>query len=293
VSHQPTVSVVVPHYEDLAGLEFCLAALARQTYPGSKIQIIVSDNASPAGEAAVKRVVAGRAVLVIANERGAGPARNVGVEAASGEILAFTDADCVPEPGWLLSGVAALDEYDVVGGRVAVLVDDKEHITAAEAFEQEFGFENDRYVAKKGFSVTANLFCRRSLFQQVGGFRTGVSEDYDWCARAVKAGFRIGYADTAVVGHPARKTWAALVSKWRRINSETFALMSEGRFGKARWLLRTWALPLSAIVQTPRVLTSRRNPRLSQRMLALLTLYRLRLWRFGHSHRILTGRDGR
>lgn len=286
----PTVSVIVPHYEDLASLDKCLAALGQQTYPADRVEIVVSDNMSASGEEAVRGVIGGRASLVLATERGAGPARNAGVAASAKEVLAFTDADCLPEPGWIEAGIRALEQHDFVGGRVVVLVEDEDRMTPAEAFEREFAFENDLYVEKKGFSVTANLFCRRSVFDRVGGFRNGLSEDYDWCQRATQAGFRIGYAPDAVVGHPARKDWPAIVKKWRRLNAETFTLFSERRFGRVKWLVRTWALPLSAVAHTPRVLTSRRIPKASQRLSALSMLYRLRLWRFFHSHAVIAAR---
>ncbi len=82
--------------------------MAAQTYPRDGFEIIVADNASPEGEAAIAALIAGRAELTIVAERGAGAARNGGAAKARGEILAFTDCDCVPEPRWLEAGVAAL-----------------------------------------------------------------------------------------------------------------------------------------------------------------------------------------
>jgi glycosyltransferase involved in cell wall biosynthesis len=102
------VSVIMPHYEDLDGLRKCLAALDAQTYPRHDFEIVVGDNGSPSGPDNVANVIAGRARLVTIGERGAGPARNGAVAASSGEILAFTDSDCVPEPQWLSAGLAAL-----------------------------------------------------------------------------------------------------------------------------------------------------------------------------------------
>lgn len=281
------VSVVVPHYHDLKSLGLCLDALSNQTFPRERFEIIVADNASPEEREAIATVIDGRAQLVTVEERGAGPARNGGVLAASGEILAFTDCDCVPAPGWLAAGLAALERYDVVGGAMEVLTDDPP--SPSEAFEREFAFDNKAYVERKGFTVTANLFCRRRVFDAVGGFRVGVSEDFDWCARATALGFKLGYAPQAVVGHPARRNWEELVKKWRRLNRETYALYSGTGAGRMRWLVRSLALPLSAVAHTPRVLLSRSLRGPGERLGALAVLYRLRVWRCWDSLRVAVG----
>lgn len=275
----PRASVIVPHYNDLASLDRCLSALQAQTYPADRFEVIVADNGSPAGPEAVERAIAGRARLVTVSERGAGPARNGGVAVAGGDVLAFTDADCIPSPDWLRQGVAALEHSDFVGGGMQVLVDDERSITGAEAFELVFAFDNQVYVERKAFTVTANLFCPASLFRQVGGFRVGVSEDLEWSHRARDAGFRIGYAPEALVAHPARRDWRELTTKWRRLNHETYGIVAARPQGKLRWLARSLVLPLSAIAHTPRVLTSPRLHSTQQKLSALATLYRLRAWR--------------
>src|ERR1700744_2418554 len=99
------VSIIIPHYNDPLALDHCLAALQRQSFPMADREIIVAANGSPQGEAAIRKLIAGRAHLVTVLQKGAGPARNGGVAASSGEILAFTDADCQPEPQWLENGV--------------------------------------------------------------------------------------------------------------------------------------------------------------------------------------------
>jgi GT2 family glycosyltransferase len=290
VSPPPTVSVVVPHYNDLRGLDMCLATLAGQTYPHDRYEIVVADNASPQGEAEVAKVIAGRARLVVVMEKGAGPARNGGVEAATGEILAFTDSDCQVEPEWLAEGVAALANYDFVGGRVRVLVDDPRRMTPAEAFERVFAFDFKSYITRKGFTGSGNLFCRRTLFDTVGGFRPAVSEDVEWSHRARAAGFVLGYAPRAVIGHPARRSWDELRRKWRRMNSESFALFGQRRGGKLIWLARSLALPASAMAHTPKVLLSPELDTFGQRWAALATLYRIRAWRMIDALSLLAGR---
>jgi len=275
------VSVVIPHYNDLAGLDLCLDDLARQTYPIH--EIIVADNNSPAGPEAVAAAVRGRARLVTVLDKGAGPARNGGVRAATGEVLAFIDSDCRPEPDWIRGGVAALADWDLVGGQVKVLVADSSAMTPTEAFEMVFAFNNARYVETLGFTVSANLFCPRTLFDDVGGFGVGVSEDVDWCRRAVARGYRLGYAAGAAVGHPARRTWPELIRKWSRTNQEGFILLSRSRHGRWRFLLRALLLPPSILVHAPRVFLSRKLPSMRDRLSAAGVLARLRLWRLGNS----------
>ena len=282
------VSVIVPHYNDLEGLDICLAALARQTFPRERREIVVADNASPQGLEAVEKIVGGRARVVAVKERGAGPARNGGVAASRGEILAFIDSDCRAGPAWLEEGLKALQHCDIAGGSVEVLVKDANKMTAAEAFERVFAFNMERYVTQKGFVGSGNLFCRRVVFDAVGPFGTGVSEDVDWSHRASAKAFRIGYAPLAAVGHPARRSWDELKGKWSRINAETYALVMRRRFGCLSWLSTFLLLPASALAHTPRVLTAD-HLNWRQKWLALGMLYRLRLWRMLDYGRLLFG----
>lgn len=276
----PRVSVVVPHYNDPAGLALCLASLTAQTLPRDQFEIVVADNDSPIGAEAVERAIAGRARMTVVTEKGAGPARNGGVAMATGEILAFIDSDCVAEPEWLVEGLRALADHDFVGGRVKVSAADPARPTPSEAFEAVFAFNFQDYIERKGFTGSGNMFVPRRIFDAVGGFRKGVSEDIEWSHRARGMGYRLGYASAAVISHPGRRTWRELVAKNRRINQEMFLLARERRGGRLRYLARTWALPPSAILHTPRVITSAALPDWGARRRALVTLYRLRLWRF-------------
>lgn len=287
----PTVSVVIPHYRDLRGLELCLNALAEQTLPKDDFEIIVADNASPEGAAAVTEVIKDRARLVTVSEKGAGPARNGGVAVSEGQILAFVDSDCVPHPDWLKQGLRALAKYDFIGGRVVVLVDDLNAMTDAEAFERVFAFDFKTYITRKGFTGAGNLFCSRAVFDHVGTFRAGVSEDLEWSHRARAKGYSLGYAPEAIVGHPARRTWQELRAKWLRVNAETYALYLERPAGRLKWFVRSLALPASAIAHSPKVFTSDQLGTTRQRMQAFSMLFRLRSWRLAHAIALLIGRE--
>lgn len=284
---EPDVTVVVPHYADYDRLDRCLTAVRCQDFDG-RVEVIVADNASPDPDRVVA-AVAGRARIVVATDKGAGPARNAGVAAARAPRLAFTDSDCMPERGWLAAGLAALaigGGDAVIGGRMTVLTGSPR--TGAEGFETVFAFDNRAYVEIKGFTVTANLFATADLFARVGPFRTGLSEDVDWSWRARTIGARIVYAAGAVVGHPARRNWAELAHKWRRLTHETY-LLDRGRGKSAAWVVaRTWAM----LAETPRALVRvARSPLLvpSERAAAAATLVRLRLFRFVLSHRVALG----
>jgi GT2 family glycosyltransferase len=286
MTDRPTVSVIVPHYRDFEHLDICLTSLTAQTYPAELVEVIVGDNASPEGLARVREIAAGRAQVVLVEERGAGPARNGAAAQAKGEVLAFIDSDCVAEPQWLEEGVRALARYDFVGGQVKVLVDDEAHMTPVEAWERVFAFDCRTYVERKGFSVTANLFCPRRLFDTVGGFRVGVSEDVDWSLRARAHGFRLGYAPNATVGHPARRTWAELIRKWRRLNEEAYGLRAGQPVRRLRWALAGLLMPASALAHTPKVL-AHRGLTLGQRLGALRVLYAIRFWRLTDTFRVV------
>lgn len=285
----PRISVIVPHYNDLERLDACLAALEAQSLPRDTFEVIVADNRSPVGVDEVTRLVGKRGRVIDAPIAGAGMARNSGVDYARAAILAFTDCDCVPEPHWLEQGVAALESADFVGGRMKVLVENPAHMSGAEAFEAVFAFDNRGYVLREHFTVTANLFCPRDLFHKIGPFRTEVSEDKEWCLRARAMGHRIGYAEKAVVGHPARADYVQLKGKWKRMASESYALFRQNGGSRLRWLGRTWMLPLSILAHSPRVLASKELPDMAARLRALVTLVRIRLWRFREGHRQVFG----
>jgi GT2 family glycosyltransferase len=285
----PTVSIIVPHFNDLAGLDRCLAALEAQTYPRDDFAIIVADNASPQGLDAVDAVIAGRARLILAPERGAGPARNAGVAASATRLLAFIDSDCVAEPQWLDAGLAALDRYDFCGGPVHVLIDDPSPWTPEQAFEMVFAFDNESYVRDKGFTGSGNLFTRRDVFDAVGGFRVGMSEDLEWSHRATAKGYRLGFVRDAAIGHPARRDWSELRRKWLRIHAELYALKPPTRVNRLRWLAKTWAMPLSIAAHTPRIWAHPKLGTIANRWAALRGLVRLRMWRWWDGHRLVFG----
>lgn len=286
------LSVVVPHYNDLDNLQRCVGLLRAQTLDPQDFEIIIADNGSAAGLEAVKAAAGPHARVIDAPERGAGPARNAGVAASQGAVLAFVDSDCRPKPDWLEQGLAALAaaDTDIVGGRVDAVAADPANPTPVEAFEMVTAFPMHDYLKRKSFVGSGNLFVTREIFVKVGPFRSTVAEDMDWCHRAVALGYRISYADDAAVAHPARADWAELVRKWRRTTSETFALTTERPLGHVRWLLRCFVVLASIGPHSIKMLTTPKLPHMNARLGAVATLARIRIFRFFRGLGLLFGR---
>jgi glycosyltransferase involved in cell wall biosynthesis len=230
---RPFVSVIIPAFGNRETLARCLAALERQTWPAEWYEVIVVDNGSPEDLSAVVSGAAG-ARLEAEPRPGSYAARNRGVAAARGNVFAFTDSDCIPEPGWIERGVAALaacPEPCFAAGRVDMFARDPAHPTAAEHYDLVvMNFRQESNVAERGFGATANLFARAGDFRRVGPFDDQLLSggDLEWGRRALALGFRGLYADDARVRHPARRTMAETLARAARLVGGTHRLGARG-----------------------------------------------------------------
>lgn len=234
-----TVGVVIPVYDDWHGLQRCLHALARQTYPRELLRLRVVNNGSsdwPADPAFPL------AVEVFHHRRpGSYGARNRAARGWGVDVLAFTDADCEPTPQWIEQGVCALLAADntvvLAAGRIVLAVQSASSPTAAEQLDQILGFDQERTVRRAGFGVTANLFVPQQVFTALDGFvaHTRSGGDRDFCQRARLIGVPVVYAPLAVIAHPARD-WQALVLKQRRIVGGRLALSANTLLGSLQVL---------------------------------------------------------
>lgn len=208
-----SVSIIVPTYRD-EGLHECVQSLLAQDYPGN-LEILVVNN-DPDHPVALPDP---RVRVIEEAVPGSYAARNSGLDAATGEIVAFTDSDCIAEPDWISKAVAAIDATgaDRIAGEVR-LFRTRDFPSLAEMYEISTGF-NQRRNASNGVSVTANLVATRNVFSHVGKFDSGLLSggDIEWNQRATRAGYSIVYAPDAIVLHPARATVAELMRKARRI----------------------------------------------------------------------------
>ncbi len=275
------VAIIIPHYNDTERLLRCLTTLMPLVSAHNEdIDVVVVDNASTHSLEAVRAAYPDLR-LVTEPRKGAAEARNRGARETTAPYLFFLDADCVPHANWLETALKVRSRADAVGGRISVFDETPAPRSGAEAFETVFAFDNRGYVEKKGFSVTANLLTRRDVFDDVGDFVPGLSEDLDWCRRATAKGYTLVYEDTLHVGHPTRSDWAALRHKWQRINAESFGLIGNGPAARFKWGLRGLAMLPSILVHCARILTAQQLCGAREKAVALATLVRLRTLRCG------------
>lgn len=232
----PAVSVIVPiRRGELTDLPTLLHCLRRQSLGAELIETILVDN-NDRPLLPPKHHGLPRTRWVYHAGSGSYSARNAGSAIASGGILAFTDADCIPSEGWLEACVQDLQSR----GSSAVIAGAIVTTTATgwsnphEDYDRAMHHRQAAYV-REGFGATANLAMHRSLFERIGQFddRFLSGADRDWCARARAGGAQVYLNRDAVVFHPARRSFRELCLKNRRgVGGETARLRKAG-FGPA------------------------------------------------------------
>ena len=211
------VSVIIPVFNDSEGLQKCLEALENQTYPQDLYEVIVVDNGSDESIEGIvnqfKRVLA-----TYESTPGSYAARNKGISLAKGEVLAFTDSDCIPAYNWLETGVQNLlsvPNCGLVAGKINMFFKDPAYPTAVELYDSITYLDQKRYVEEYKFGATANLFTSKKVFQKVGLFNDKLKSwgDKEWGNRVFSWDYTLNYADDCCVAHPARYSLNNLCKK--------------------------------------------------------------------------------
>lgn len=215
----PQFSVIVPVWNGRDSIARCLQALAAQTYPRDRFEVIVVDNGSDDGTAEVARGFDDVTVLS-ETKPGSYAARNHGLAQARGEYVFFTDADCIPRPNWIEAGAAAAQRHPdagVIAGPVELFREGPGGAMCAQ-YERMFSFRQSQTITE-GRCTTANWLCRRSIMQSLGGFNDELRSGGDWefSQRITRAGYAPAYAEDMAVDHPVRATLSDLVRKRRRV----------------------------------------------------------------------------
>jgi GT2 family glycosyltransferase len=210
----PRVSVVVCAYNAADTLDECLASLMDVRYPDYEV-ILVNDGSRDATGVIGRRYPKVR-VIDIPNG-GLSAARNVGMHAADGEIVAYTDADVRVDPDWLTYLVQPFLTGDYIGSGGPNIVPPDDDWVAQCVARAPGGPTHvllDDRVAEH--VPGCNMAFRREALMAVGGFNPvylRAGDDVDACWRLQAAGGRIGFAPSALVWHHHRSTIKAY---WRQ-----------------------------------------------------------------------------
>ncbi|WP_282947094.1 glycosyltransferase family A protein [Cellulomonas endometrii] len=197
------LTVVIAAFDAEATLAEQLDALAAQCVPFAW-EVVVADNGSTDGTAALARSYAGRLRLRVVDASaipGAGAARNVGVSVAHAPLVAFCDADDVVGDGWLLAMRAALREHAFVAGRFEGARLNSPAALRSRTLPQQHGLQESRHLPGLLAAGAGNMGIRADVFRAVGGFdpRCLYLEDTDLCWRVQLAGVPLTWAPDAVL----------------------------------------------------------------------------------------------
>lgn len=255
MSPNPRVSVVIPVYNDPAGVEATLRSLADQTYAEHDFEVVVVDNNSTDDTADVARLACEPHAnwrVVVETTPGSYAARNAGIAASDGDIVAFVDADMTVDEDWLDGVVSAMgDDVDYLACDVD-LGPAGPGESLATRYQRRTAFPIRKDVEERGFAPTCCLVVRRRLFDRVGTFDETMqsSGDKEFGNRVRDAGIRLRFAPNLVMHHPPRTSVRALVKKARRIGRGRYQLRRrhDGRYGHPMLLVLN---PLAYTPPTP------------------------------------------
>jgi glycosyltransferase involved in cell wall biosynthesis len=271
------VSVIAPVFNDVKGLTKLLDALDHQTFD-EPFEVLIADNGSSDDPAAVVDQHA-RARLLHETRQSSYAARNKAAGEARGEIYAFIDSDCLPAPDWLERGVTHLREAGrkaFIGGRVDIYLEHDGAPRPFEIYEMGHAFNQKAYMEDGRYSGAGNLFIYADAFHEIGRFNDTMisSGDREFGQRAHDRGLTGVYADDAVVGHPARATFAEHRKKVARLqhgNAQHRKVRGE-RFGLIGFV-RMLRPPVRSTAKDLRRLPERRIDRRLTFIAATLTLH--------------------
>ena len=207
------VSVVVPTYNRKEILMECLISLFNQTYPKDKYEIIVVNDGSTDGTEEVLKEYAKKAPCIFKwfsqENKGPSAARNLGIEHAKGEIICFTDDDCIADEKWIENLVKEFTNEKVggVGGEIVAY--------NPKTLVEKYGISFDQRNVSKVSLITGNCAYKKKVFEEVGLFDTKLKglEDIDFGIRVKMKGYELNFAPDAIVFHRHYNTLRSLIKR--------------------------------------------------------------------------------
>jgi GT2 family glycosyltransferase len=209
----PRVSVVVATYNAERTLDDCLGSLEKLNYPDYEV-IVVNDGSTDGSGDIIERYPFR---TITTHNQGVSAARNEGLRAASGEIIAYIDSDARADPDWLSYLAATFLESDYVGVGGPNLVPPEDGWLAKCVYRAPGGPTQVMLDDRSAEHIPGcNMAFRKSALEEIDGFDpifTRAADDVDICWRLLERGYRIGFNPSAVVWHHRRPSVRAY---WRQ-----------------------------------------------------------------------------
>ena len=215
------ISVIIPAYNSEKTIVNTIEALIKQNYPKKNYEILVVDDGSTdATRNVVKKIKKVR--LIKQNHNGPAAARNLGAKKSRGDILLFTDADCIPDKNWIKEMTMPFKNSNIVGvsGTYKTLNKNK-FMARFVGYEIEQRHERMKKHKFIDFIGTFSAAYRKKIFFKFGGFdtrfKTSSGEDPELSYRIDKAGLKMVFQPKAIVFHPHPDSlWKYLKQKYQR-----------------------------------------------------------------------------
>ncbi len=214
------ISIIIPTYNASNSLQNCLEALKKQDFSGGQYEIIVVDDGSTDSTSSIATNYCVR--YHYQHNKGPAAARNRGVEMAEGDIILFTDTDCIPDKNWVKEMVLFFQDPEIIGVKGAYRT--AQRSLWAQFAQAEF---NERYklLLKNKYIDMVDTYSagyRKDAFLSIGGFDTSFpapnNEDTDLSYRISLKGYKMIFNPNAIVwhtGHPDTLKEYMVLKFWR------------------------------------------------------------------------------
>ncbi|MFW6030034.1 MAG: glycosyltransferase [Halanaerobiales bacterium] len=217
------ISVIIPVYNSEQFLRELFNSIEEQTIEFHYFEIIFVDNMSTDQSPFLINEFINRNEAINASyyryseKASSYAARNYGVRKSAGDILAFTDSDCILHKDWINNIYNEFMGRDdlIISGNIELFLDDKKNIW--ENFDKIVHMRNDLRIKNKQIA-TANMAVRKKTFLKIGFFSEVKSGgDFSWAEKAASLNIVIFYKQNIIVFHPSRKSYQEIRKKLNRL----------------------------------------------------------------------------
>lgn len=242
----PKVSVIIPVYNGEFLIENCIKHLSVQNYPKDKLEIIVVDNNSTDNTREVTRKY--NIITVFCETKGPSAARNMGIKVSSGDLLLFTDADCLADKNWVITHVLVHIYFEVVnpdvkliGGGIAGKNDNFWAVCDDICSWAEFNPSlPSRMISKH--HPTANISISKDIIEELGGFDEALmtGEDFAFCRKISDNGYKMYFVPDAKVLHINRTSFKGVMRHHLEWSEHSYKLLPERHQILLKKVLMRW-----------------------------------------------------